>query len=263
MYRPVALHFQRQLVFLSPNILFTYNSGEASMIITESQLREIIQEETIMYRVLNDGRLNESLLDEGKIKDTKESIMNFFRNKLRKPMTSVVALGIALSLGAAANKSYSPEELGEMGFKPDQIAQVEQGVEALGSNVDSLEIALPSQEVSAADLPEKRTRAEIKDFLDNATEQDLSAEEFDAIVGFQNAFNEKLGQSLSQEELLFQWFNKSPSEQKQLLDQFSIGDQEKTEIMYGLEQIKAKMSPLKMISTPPSFDVPKAPTGMA
>ena len=157
MYRPVALHFQRQLVFLSPNILFTYNSGEASMIITESQLREIIQEETIMYRVLNDGRLNESLLDEGKIKDTKESIMNFFRNKLRKPMTSVVALGIALSLGAAANKSYSPEELGEMGFKPDQIAQVEQGVEALGSNVDSLEIALPSQEVSAADLPEKRS----------------------------------------------------------------------------------------------------------
>ena len=126
-----------------------------------------------------------------------------------------------------------------------------------------MEIALPSQEVSTTDKPEKRTRAEIKDFLDNATEQDLSAEEFDAIVGFQNAFNEKLGQNLSQEELLFQWFNKSPAEQEQLLGQFSIGEKEKAEIMYGLEQIKVKMSPIKFKDSPPSFDVPKAPTGIA
>ena len=68
---------------------------------------------------------------------------------------------------------------------------------------------------------------------------------------------------MSMDKFLFEWFQYGPAKQKEILDGFPIGEQEKTEIMDSLEQIKAKMSPLKIISTPPSFDVPKAPTGMA
>lgn len=198
------------------------------MIITESQLRQIIEEETLIHRALQEG-----LLDEGVASELKRLAVRY-----GLPLAAVLSIWTNTIKGEPIK--ISPE------------------AEAAGLNRD-----VAAQVVQDLPVAEKRTRAEIKDFLDNATEENLSAKEFDVIVLFQNAFNEKLRQNLSQEELLFQWFSKSPAEQKQLLDQFSMTEQERTEVMYVLEQIKAKMSPLKIISTPPSFGVPKAPTGMA
>ena len=202
------------------------------MIITESQLREIIEEETLIYRALQEGLLDEGIADELKRLAVRYGL----------PLAAVLSIWTSTMKGDPIQISPEAEATG---LNQDVAAQV----------VQDLPVERPA---------EKRTQAEIKDFLDNATEQDLSPKEFDAIVMLQNAFNKLLGQHLSQEELLFQWFGNSPDEQERILGQDKyMTDQQKTEIKYNLEQIKAKMSPLKIISTPPSFDVPKAPTGMA
>jgi hypothetical protein len=129
------------------------------MIITESQLREIIEEETIIYMILNEGALNEALLkkgirlDEGKLRDAIGKIKAFAKRKAGVTISAAIAAAIFLHSVLPGQQQEVLNQLEQAGLSQDTIAQVEQEATEVMEKIPEIErlaVELPAEETPSA-----------------------------------------------------------------------------------------------------------------